>query len=58
MFTTVRTCGGAVHTPVRSWLRLEGLMALLLATYLYAHQGGSSLVFAVLLFTPDASPVT
>lgn len=30
-------------------------MALLLATYLYAHQGGSWLVFAVLFIVPDAS---
>ena len=45
MFTTVRMSGGAVHSSVRLWLRLEGLMALLLATYLYAHVGGTWLGF-------------
>ena len=30
-------------------------MALFLATYLYAHQGGSWLAFAVLFFVPDVS---
>ena len=46
---------GAVHSSVRLWLRLEGLMALLAATYLHAHQGGSWLAFAVLFFVPDVS---
>jgi hypothetical protein len=46
---------GAVHSSVRRWLRLEGLMAFLLATYLYAHDGGSWLAYAVLFFAPDAS---
>ena len=55
MFTTVRMSGGAVHSSVRLWLRLEGLMALLLATYLYAHVGGTWPVFAVLFFAPDVS---
>ena len=32
---------GAVHSSVRLWLRLEGVTALLVATYLYAHEGGS-----------------
>jgi hypothetical protein len=55
MLTTVPTAGGAVHSSVRLWLRLEGMMALLLATYLYAHEGGSWLAFAVLFFAPDVS---
>ena len=55
MFTTVLMSGSAGHGSVRLWLRLEGVMALLLATYLYAHQGGSWLAFAVLFFAPDAS---
>jgi hypothetical protein len=46
---------GAVHGSVRLWLRLEGLVALLLATGLYAQQRGSWLVFAVLFLTPDLS---
>ena len=46
---------GAVHSSVRLWLRLEGLTALLVATYLYAHEGGSWLAFAVLFFAPDVS---
>jgi hypothetical protein len=55
MFTTASMSGGAVHSSVRIWLRLEGLIAFLLATYLYAHNGGSWLAFAVLFFLPDAS---
>lgn len=55
MFNTMARSGGAVHSSVRLWLRLEGLMALFLATYLYAHQGGSWLAFAVLFFVPDVS---
>lgn len=55
MFATVPMSGGAVNGSVRWWLRLEGLMALLLVTYLYAHEGGSWLVFAVLFFAPDVS---
>jgi hypothetical protein len=45
----------AVHGPVRVWLRLEGLMAFLLTTYLYANEGGSWLLFAALFFAPDIS---
>ena len=55
MFTTAPMTSGAVHSSIRRWLRLEGLMAFLLATYLYVDQGGSWLAFAVLFFTPDAS---
>ena len=46
---------GAVHGAVRLWLRLEGVAALLLAIGLYAHLGGSWLVFAALFFAPDVS---
>jgi hypothetical protein len=37
------------------WLRLEGLAALLLTTYLYANEGGSWLLFGTLFFAPDIS---
>jgi uncharacterized protein DUF4260 len=47
--------GGAVHGPVRVWLRLEGLVAFLVTTYLYANEGGSWLLFGVLFFAPDIS---
>jgi hypothetical protein len=36
---------GAVQGPVRVWLRLEGLVTLVLATNLYANEGGSWLLF-------------
>lgn len=55
MVGAVPVSDGAVHSSVRLWLRLEGLMALLAATYLHAHQGGSWLAFAVLFFVPDVS---
>ena len=55
MSSTVPMSDGAVHSSVRLWLRLEGLTALLVATYLYAHEGGSWLAFAVLFFAPDVS---
>lgn len=55
MFITAPMSAGAVHSSVRLWLRLEGLMALLLAIYLYAHQGASWVAFGVLFFAPDAS---
>ena len=47
--------GGAVHGPVRVWLRLEGLVAFLVTTYLYANEGGSWLLFGALFFAPDIS---
>lgn len=50
MFTTV-PISGSVHSSVRRWLRLEGLMAFLLATYLYAHEGGSWLALAAALLS-------
>jgi hypothetical protein len=46
---------GFVGSPVRTWLRLEGLAALLLAAYLYAVSGASWTLFAVLFLTPDVS---
>jgi uncharacterized protein DUF4260 len=46
---------GAAHSAVRLWLRLEGIMAILLAVALYAHEGGSWLLFASLFFAPDIS---
>ena len=55
MYDALPVSDGAVHTSVRLWLRLEGLMVLLAATYLYAHEGGSWLAFAVLFFAPDVS---
>jgi hypothetical protein len=55
MFSAMPVSDGTVHSSVRLWLRLEGLMALLVATYLYAHEGGSWLAFAVLFLLPDVS---
>jgi hypothetical protein len=46
---------GAVHGSVRLWLRLEGLVVLVLAVYLYARGGHSWVVFAALFFVPDIS---
>jgi hypothetical protein len=46
---------GAVHGPVRIWLRVEGVAAFLLATYLYGRDEGSWLLFAALFFVPDIS---
>ena len=46
---------GAVQGPVRVWLRLEGLVTLVLATYLYANEGGSWLLFGALFLVPDIS---
>jgi hypothetical protein len=37
------------------WLRLEGLMVLLLTTYLYANVGGTWLLFGAFFFAPDIS---
>ena len=41
MSSTMSVTDGAVHSSVRLWLRLEGLTALLVATYLDAQGGGS-----------------
>jgi hypothetical protein len=46
---------GFVGRPVRTWLRLEGLAALLLAAYIYAASGASWTLFAVLFLAPDVS---
>jgi uncharacterized protein DUF4260 len=46
---------GAVHGSVRLWLRLEGLVVLVLAVYLYARDGHSWVVFATLFLLPDVS---
>jgi hypothetical protein len=46
---------GAVHGSVRLWLRLEGVAAFLLATFLYGREDGSWLLFAALFFVPDIS---
>ena len=55
MYNTTQMGHGAVHSEVRVWLRLEGIVAFLLAITLFAHEGGSWLVFAVLFFVPDVS---
>jgi len=52
---TLSVRGGSVHSAVRLWLRLEGALVLLLAIALYAHVGGSWVVFAALFFVPDVS---
>jgi hypothetical protein len=46
---------GVVRGSVRLWLRLEGLVVLLFAVYLYAGAGRSWVVFAMLFFLPDIS---
>jgi hypothetical protein len=46
---------GAVHRPVRVWLQLEGVVAFVLATFLYVNEGGSWLLFGALFFAPDIS---
>ena len=55
MSVTVPVSAGAVHSSVRLWLRVEGLMAFVLATYLYSREGGSWLGFAALFFAPDVT---
>lgn len=55
MVTPRFAAGGAVHGSVRIWLRLEGVMVLLLTAYLYARSGNSWLTFAVLFLAPDLS---
>lgn len=46
---------GAVTGSVRLWLRLEGLLALVAATSLYAQLGHSWGLFAALFLVPDVS---
>jgi hypothetical protein len=40
---------------VKVWLRLEGLLVLLLAAYAYRDLGGSWVLFGALFFVPDVS---
>ena len=47
--------GGSVQGAVIRWLRLEGLAVLLAASFLYAHDGGSWVAFAVSFLAPDLS---
>jgi hypothetical protein len=49
------TTHGAVNGQVRIWLRVEGLLVLLLAAYLYGRAAGSWLLFGALFFVPDVS---
>lgn len=55
--TTVSDAGqtGQVVAAPLLWLRLEGGVALVASTYLYARAPGSWWVFAVCFFTPDLS---
>ena len=46
---------GAVEGSVRLWLRLEGLLALLVAMYLFGQSGHPWTMFAALFFVPDVS---
>lgn len=46
---------GAVSGSVRAWLRLEGLIVLLVAISLYARGDHSWILFAALFFVPDVS---
>jgi hypothetical protein len=55
MSDTVPMNAGAVHSAVRVWLRLEGIVTFLLAISLYAQDDGSWLLFAALFFVPDIS---
>ena len=55
MGPTVSTGDGAVRGSVRWWLRLEGLLVLLLATYFYAQAGAAWSLFALLFLVPDVS---
>ena len=46
---------GAVTGPVRLWLRLEGFVVLVAATWLYARGGHSWALYALLFLAPDLS---
>ena len=46
---------GATTGSVRLWLRLEGLVVVMVGAYLYARGGHSWLLFAALFLVPDAS---
>jgi hypothetical protein len=55
MLSAAAVGSGAVNGSVRIWLRVEGLITLVLATYLFGQAGGSLLAFTLLFFTPDLS---
>lgn len=44
-----------VRSPVRFWLRAEGLIVLVLSIIIYAHLRSSWWIFGILLLVPDAS---
>ena len=44
---------GAVVAAPRTWLRVEGLLALILSVLLYAHLGSGWGLFALLFLAPD-----
>lgn len=46
---------GAVQGSVRTWLRVEGLVVLAFAAWLYAEGDYSWILFAALFFVPDVS---
>lgn len=46
---------GAVRGSARAWLRVEGLVVLLFAAWLYAEGDFSWVLFAALFFVPDVS---
>ena len=46
---------GAVEGSVRTWLRVEGLLTLLAAAYLYHQLGHSWVAFLSWFFVPDIS---
>ena len=52
---TSEPSAGAVGGSVRLWLRLEGLVVLGVATWLYARGGHSWALYALLFLAPDLS---
>jgi hypothetical protein len=46
---------GAVHGGVRTWLRVEGIAAVVLAALTYRQLGSSWLLFVALFLIPDIS---
>ncbi len=46
---------GSVHGAVRRWLRLEGLLVLVLSVVLFHRAGHSWVLFAALFLAPDMS---
>lgn len=55
MPTEMNTPPSAVTGSARTWLRLEGVAVLALATYLYAWGGHSWMLFAILFLLPDVA---